>query len=77
VIGAGDSRPDRVFAPFSGALCEWYSAPCDDEWKADVVRKLKRLQEWTDHFGLRTCLPEVIAYVESGPHSDPLVIAAD
>lgn len=46
-----------------GALCE--IVPTSPEWIEDVVRRLSRLKEWTDHFGLDTWLEEVISYVRS------------
>jgi Fe-S-cluster containining protein len=32
----------------------------------EVLRKLKRLKEWTDHFGLETWLDEIIGWIASG-----------
>jgi hypothetical protein len=56
-----------------GALCT--ITPADDDSKADAVRKLKRLLEWTNHFGLETWLDtHIIPWVERGPHSAPLVL---
>lgn len=34
----------------------------------EVVRRLKRLKDWTDHFGIETKLPAVIAWTQQGPH---------
>lgn len=55
-----------------GVKCE-FKDPSEDEIP-DIVRKLKRLKEWTDYFNLVTCLPIIIEWVESGPHYNPLVI---
>ncbi len=58
-----------------GARCEW-----DDgftpEHQADVIRKLVRLKVWTDHFGIQTWLPEIVFWVVSGPHKEPLIVGA-
>lgn len=40
----------------------------------EVVRKLKRLKEWADHFGIQTWLDDIIDWAASGPHSRPLVM---
>jgi len=55
-----------------GALC--HMTPVDDNTVAEVVRKLKRLKEWTDHFQLQTWLPEILEWVASGPHIKPLIL---
>jgi hypothetical protein len=49
-----------------GALCEM--TPANRDSTSEVVRKLKRLYGWANHFGLRTCLPSIIDWAESGPH---------
>jgi len=53
-----------------GAECEML--PHDVEWQADVVRRLRRLHQWTEHFGIRTHLPAIIGWAETGPHPDAL-----
>lgn len=64
----------RLVDESRGALCEWNDAPeGDPAHQADVVRKLKRLKDWTDYFGIETCLPEIIEWVETGPHKEPLI----
>ncbi len=55
-----------------GALCEM--TPVTPEWVADIARRLKRLKDWTDYFELDTHLPQIIAWVERGPHNQPLLI---
>ena len=55
-----------------GALCEMTSP--DDSTKADVVRKLRRLEEWSAHFGIVTKLSAIVEWVATGPHDDPLRI---
>lgn len=55
-----------------GALCQM--TPVDDTTVAEVMRKLKRLKEWTDHFGVETWLPEILTWVAQGPHAKPLVL---
>lgn len=48
-----------------GALCEM--TPPTKETIADVIRKLERLKQWTDHFGLtKTWIPEIIQLIKSG-----------
>lgn len=46
------------------------------DWVNDVVRRLQRLQNWTDHFNLQTWLPEVIEWAKAGPHDEPLKLGA-
>lgn len=53
-----------------GALCEMTEA--DDATKAETLRKLRRLQEWSRHFGIHTKLALVMEWVATGPHSEPL-----
>lgn len=55
-----------------GALCE--ITPATEKTKADTLRKLRRLQQWAKHFKLKTWLPEIIKYVEGGPHTVPLIL---
>ena len=59
-----------------GALCHdtWCDAEPDPERIADFAGRLKRLKDWTDHFGIDTVLPEIIEWVESGPHTEPLLV---
>jgi len=40
----------------------------------EVVRKLKRLKEWADHFGIVHWLNEIIPWAASGPHMQPLLL---
>lgn len=55
-----------------GALCELTSPT--EETKLDAVRKLKRLQEWSNHLGIKTKLDTIIKWVESGPHKEALIL---
>lgn len=57
-----------------GALCEMTDA--DEESTRDALRKLKRLREWCEHFGLKHRLVPIIEWVASGPHDKPLLIEA-
>ncbi len=57
-----------------GAACDML-AP-DRRTIAEVIRKLTRLDEWAAHFGVSTCLPQIIEWVRSGDHGVPLRIAA-
>jgi Fe-S-cluster containining protein len=58
-----------------GALCK--ITQTTSKSLEEVVRKLKRLKEWADHFQLDTWLPEIIEWVASGPHVKPLLLATD
>lgn len=55
-----------------GAQCD--VLPVSEKHRDDAARKLKRLKEWTDYWSLETHLPQVIDWVERGPHETPLVI---
>lgn len=46
-----------------GARCTM--TPADPATVADVVRKLGRLTQWTDHFGLATRIPEVLRWIDA------------
>lgn len=51
-----------------GADCEWKDSSYSETQKNDVVRKLRRLKEWSDYFGLaETALPTMIDLIERGP----------
>lgn len=56
----------------TGAICD--ILPASEKHKDDAVRKLTRLQEWTDYFGLVTHLPRIIEWVRTGPRDVPLHI---
>lgn len=61
-----------------GALCEMTDPDADTV--EQVIRKLKRLKQWTDHFGLDTWVDDVRKWVEDGPHDlhrPPLVLTPD
>lgn len=47
-----------------GALCEM--KPVSPESIKEVIRKLERLKEWTDHFGIKTWLPELLLIIREG-----------
>lgn len=61
-----------------GAKCEML--PADPETVADVIRKLGRLTEWAQHFGIPTRVPRIIDWIESIKDdpmgADPLVLPA-
>lgn len=57
-----------------GALCEWFDKPSDPATIIEVNRKLQRLKEWTDYFGIRSTLPDIMKWVGRGPHLNPLII---
>ncbi len=46
------------------------------ESKEEVYRKLLQLNRWAKHFHIKTCLPEVIKWVQQGPHEDPKTFPA-
>lgn len=56
-----------------GALCS--ITPPDDTSLEEVVRKLKRLREWSEHLGIVTWLEEIIDWAASGPHTKPLFLS--
>lgn len=62
LFGRGWSYP-RVDGG-KGALCEM--TPVSEKSVAEVVRKLKRLLEWTDHFKLETWVDDILKVIESG-----------
>jgi hypothetical protein len=53
-----------------GAQCEML--PPDPRTVAEVDRKLERLQEWADHFGVVTCIPDVLAWIRQGDKDQAL-----
>lgn len=56
----------------TGALCDML--PPTPARRDDAVRKMKRLQEWTDYFQLKTHLPKIISWLTMGPHDVALVL---
>lgn len=58
-----------------GAKCEWEDVELiSDDERQDVVRKLERLKEWMEYWDLEHKVDEVIAWVKSGPHKEPLYV---
>jgi hypothetical protein len=55
-----------------GARCEMTDP--DDFTKGEVLRKLRRLEEWSTHFGIETKLSAIIDWIATGPHDEPLRI---
>lgn len=53
-----------------GSLCSM-AAPTD-RTVPEILRKLERLQRWSDHFGIETWTPEIMRWIGSGPHTEPL-----
>lgn len=49
-----------------GALCSML--PPTIRTIPEIQRKLGRLQAWANHFGVETWVPEIMAWVRSGPH---------
>jgi Putative zinc- or iron-chelating domain len=56
----------------TGALCEML--PADLRTKTEVIRKFQRLAQWAAHFGIRTCLSDVLRWLADGDHSRALRI---
>jgi hypothetical protein len=56
----------------TGALCEML--PVDLGTKTEVIRKFHRLAEWGAHFGIRTCVPDILQWLAGGDHSRALRI---
>lgn len=58
----------------TGALCQvWGKSSPTARSVSEVVRRLKRLKDWTDHFGLQTRLPGIISWARQGPHTKPAI----
>lgn len=55
-----------------GALCEM-TTPTEHS-RAEVVRKLNRLQEWSDHLGVATCVADILFWAVNAPGNAPLVL---
>lgn len=53
-----------------GALCTM--TPVDKDTIADVIRKLNRLKQWTDYFGISTWVPEILHWIDRGDYDIPL-----
>jgi hypothetical protein len=53
-----------------GALCEM--TPPDAFTTSEVIRKLKRLRQWCEHFEIEHRLVQIITWAKSGPHNEPL-----
>jgi len=45
-----------------GALCK--ITPPTEESVSEVIRKLKRLEQWANYFEIETCIPSIITQVE-------------
>lgn len=54
-----------------GGLCKM--TPPSRETVDEVIRKLSRLEEWTDHFGVETWIGEIIQWMLSEP-TGPLIL---
>ncbi|MDX2008141.1 MAG: YkgJ family cysteine cluster protein [Meiothermus sp.] len=55
-----------------GARCEMLSPNVKSI--EEVVRKLKRLEQWANHFKLSTRLPQIIDWCSSGSHAKALLL---
>lgn len=57
-----------------GAQCEMTAASRFS--KAELIRKFDRLRLWAHYFQIVTCLDDVTAWIENGPHMIPLLLPA-
>tara|TARA_R100001143_G_scaffold63452_2_gene70575 strand:+ start:2427 stop:3146 length:720 start_codon:yes stop_codon:yes gene_type:complete len=57
-----------------GALCEVFVPEDMEAHKKNIVRKFNRLKAWADHFELDTCIPDIVRWIEAGPHDNPLYL---
>lgn len=55
-----------------GARCEML--PPSPDATAEVMRKLNRLEQWAEHFGVRVHTHTILAWIQDGPHNEPLRI---
>lgn len=55
-----------------GAKCEM--TPPTPDTSADVVRKLKRLKLWCEHFGLKHKVDAILKYASTGPRGCTLTV---
>jgi len=55
-----------------GAKCSM--TPADAETTRDVLRRLRRLKQWCEHFGIDHKVDSIIEWAEWGPRNDPLII---
>jgi hypothetical protein len=53
-------------------MCEML--PADLGTKTEVIRKFQRLAPWAAHFGIRTCLSDILEWLAGGDHSRALRI---
>jgi Fe-S-cluster containining protein len=58
-----------------GSMCEM--TPVTDQTRADVVRKLKRIRDWTTYFHLDSWIEDIISWAESYPISEPLRLSVE
>lgn len=59
-----------------GVKC-YYTELTDENTQSviqDQLRRLDRLKQWADYFGLDTWIPEIREWIASGPHYQPLVL---
>ena len=55
-----------------GAQCEM--VPGHDTWRPKLLAKIRRLEQWCDHFEIANKCQAVHDVIESGPHSRAVVI---
>jgi hypothetical protein len=53
-----------------GALCTM--TPPDQSTISETIRKLNRLEEWAQHFGICTMVPEILYWINSGDTTSAL-----
>jgi len=58
-----------------GALCSVTTPTAEST--GDLLRKMNRLLEWTNHFEIDTAVPDIITWIQTGPHDAPLYLNQD
>jgi hypothetical protein len=53
-----------------GARCSMM--PASSQTVPEIMRKLQRLQNWAEHFGIDTWVPQIMNWISSGPHAEAL-----
>lgn len=58
-----------------GALCERLTKDYDPAWTADSYGASRDCR--TNHFGIQTRIPDIVGWLQTGPHRDPLFCVND
>ena len=59
-----------------GAMCDFKKEATKEALK-DAVRRIERLQRWTNHAGLTTYIPQLLKWAKKGPHSVPAIFSVN